>query len=633
MQTGDMSNIGHYIFTQHQLAVGESIYGLGERFTAFNKVGQSLTLYNADGGTSSEQAYKNVPFYLSSNGYGVFIDHAEPVDLEIGSERSCRLQASVLGQRLKWYVIYGPDPKDILRKYTALTGKPGKVPSWSFGLWLSTSFTTSYDEKTVGSFLDGMKQREIPVHVFHYDCFWLREFHWCDFEFSKEHFPDPKSMMSRLRKERPGLKFCVWINPYLGDASPVFAEAAEKGYLLKRKNGDVWQWDLWQAGMGLIDFTNPAACEWYVSKLEGLFDVGIDCLKTDFGERIPDKDVQWFDKSLDPAKMHNYYAFIYNEVVYKALQKRYGRDQAVLFARTATAGTQRFPLQWGGDCESTFEAMAESLRGGLSLGVSGFAYWSVDIGGFEGTPDASVYKRWVAFGLLCSHSRLHGSNSYRVPWAIDEESTDVLRTFTDLKCRLMPYLYSQAISSTTSGLPVSLRAMFLEFPEDPTVWFLDRQYMLGDSLLIAPVFTESGEVDFYLPEGRWTNWFTGEVKSGPRWVKEKHGYLTCPIYIREGSILVLGKVGEKRVVYDYFEDVQVMVVQPIDGRRARAPVKLVDDKGEAMGEITLNGGELVVPDVVKDGWKLTVNGKDQTASVQSVKKTGGKWTVWTRLWV
>jgi alpha-D-xyloside xylohydrolase len=243
------------------------------------------------------------------------------------------------------------------------------------------------------------------------DCFWLREFHWCDFVFSKENFPEPKAMMTRLREKYPGIKFCVWINPYIGDASPVFAEAAEAGYLVKRPNGDVWQWDLWQAGMGLVDFTNPAACKWYISKLEYLFDVGVDCLKTDFGERIPDKDVQWHDKTVDPAKMHNFYSYIYNEVVYKALQKRYGADQAVLFARSATAGTQRFPLQWGGDCESTYEAMAESLRGGLSLGLSGFAYWSVDIGGFEGKPRHDVYKRWVAFGLLCSHSRLHGSIS------------------------------------------------------------------------------------------------------------------------------------------------------------------------------------------------------------------------------
>ncbi|KAF8469110.1 glycoside hydrolase family 31 protein [Kalaharituber pfeilii] len=559
MQLSDMRRFKHYVLNQHTLGVGEQIFGLGERFTAFNKVGQSVTLTNADGGTSSEQAYKNVPFYISSNGYGIFIDHAEPVDLEIGSERSCRCQISVESQKLKWYIIYGPTPKEVLRKYSILTGKPSKVPSWSFGLWLSTSFTTQYGEETVSSFIDGMKERDIPVHVFHYDCFWLREFHLCDFVFSEKDFPDPAANMALLKKKSAGLKICVWINPYIGDASPVFREAARKGYLLKRKNGDIWQWDLWQAGMGLVDFTNPAACEWYTSKLETLFDTGVDCLKTDFGERIPDDDVQWFDQSLDPKKMHNFYSYIYNEVVYQALQKRYGNDQAVLFSRSATAGTQKFPLQWGGDCESTFEAMAESLRGGLSLGLSGFAYWSVDIGGFEGTPPPCIYKRWVAFGLLCSHSRLHGSNSYRVPWTVDEESSDVLRTFTNLKCRLMPYLYTQAMLSTESGLPVSLRAMFIEFPDDPTSYFLDRQFMIGDSLLAAPVFTESGEVTFYLPKGRWTNFFTGDKVDGPGWRTETHGFLTLPLYVREGSVLILGRVGEKRTVYDWTRDVEVRV--------------------------------------------------------------------------
>jgi alpha-D-xyloside xylohydrolase len=261
LQLDDMRNFDHYIFTQTTLGVGETVHGLGERFGAFNKVGQSVSLWNADGGTSSDQAYKNVSFWLSGRGYGVFIDTPDHVELEIGSERSCRVQTSVKGQRLKWYLIYGPSPKEVLYKYTILTGRAGRVPSWSFGLWLSTSFTTSYDEKTVSSFLEGMKSRDIPVEVFHYDCFWLKAFHWCDFVFDTEMFPDPKGMINRIKASGLVKKVCVWTNPYLGQASPVFKMAAEKGYLLKRKNGDVWQTDLWQAGMGLIDFTNPEAAK------------------------------------------------------------------------------------------------------------------------------------------------------------------------------------------------------------------------------------------------------------------------------------------------------------------------------------------------------------------------------------
>ena len=608
MQLSDTRNFKHYVFTQTTLGVGESIHGLGERFGPFNKVGQKVDLWNSDGGTSSDQAYKNISFWMSSRGYGVFIDTPERVELEIGSERCCRVQTSVEGQRLRWYIIYGPTPRDVLRRYSVLTGASGRVPSWSFGLWLSTSFTTSYDEETVNSFLSGMKARDIPVEVFHFDCFWLKAFQWCDFEFDKDMFPDPKGQITRLKADGVVKKVCVWTNPYLGQASPVFAEAAAKGYLLKRKNGDVFQWDLWQTGMGIVDFTNPAACAWFVSCLERLFDTGVDCIKTDFGERIPSEDVQWFDTSVDPKKMHNYYTFVYNKLVYETLQKRYGTDEAVLFARSATAGSQRFPLTWGGDCESTPEAMAESLRGGLSLGLSGFAFWSVDIGGFEGYPPPWIYKRWVAFGLLCSHSRLHGSNSYRVPWTVDDDDQSdegcsvTLRKWTHLKARLMPYLFSQAQASVEAGLPLSLRAMCIEFPGDPTAWNLDRQFMLGDSLLVAPVFEEDGTVQFYLPEGSWTNFFTAEVKNGPGWFTETHKFGTLPLYVRPNTLLVLGKEGEKRTVYDYASDVEVRSYFASEGTTA----VLVDNQGKTLGNLEVKNGKVTGSELLSGDFRITV---------------------------
>lgn len=552
METADMRDIQHYIFTQTTLSVGESVHGLGERFGAWNKVGQSVSLWNADGGTSSDQAYKNVSFWLSSRGYGIFIDAPERVELEIGSERCCRVQTSVEGQRLKWYIIYGPTPKEVLYKYSILTGKASKVPAWSFGLWLSTSFTTDYDEKTVSKFLEGMKERDIAVETFHFDCRWLKAFHWCDFTFDEERFPDPKGQISRLKESGLINQTCVWINSYLGQASPLFDEAVEKGYLLKRKNGDIFQWDLWITGMGIVDFTNPEACKWFKKILNGLFDLGVNAIKTDFGERIPSNDVQWFDKTADPKKMHNFYSFIYNKVVYEALTERYGKDQAVLFARAACAGTQRFPLQWGGDCESTPEAMAESVRGGLSLGLAGYAFWSVDIGGFEGSPPPWIYKRWVAFGLLCSHSRLHGSNSYRVPWIVDNDDKSaegcsaILAKWTALKARLMPYLYSQSIHSIANGLPLSLRAMCLEFPDDPTVWTLDRQFMVGDSLLVAPIFEESGEVQFYLPEGKWTDFLHRQDQRRSEMVYREACVCHAPVVCsRRNNIGTWGKDAEE----------------------------------------------------------------------------------------
>ncbi|MCX7711437.1 MAG: alpha-xylosidase, partial [Clostridia bacterium] len=463
-----------YMREQLDLGVGELVYGLGERFTPFIKNGQVIDIWNEDGGTSSEQAYKNIPFYITNKGYGVFVNHPERVSFEVASENVSKVQFSVQGELLEYYIIGGSNLKEVLENYTKLTGKPALPPAWSFGLWLTTSFTTSYDEKTVNSFIDGMLQRDIPLRVFHFDCFWMKEYQWCDLEWDKEVFPDPENMLKRLKAK--GLKICLWINSYIAQKSQLFEEGMEKGYLLKTRDGAVWQWDKWQSGMGLVDFTNPVAVAWFKGKLKKLLDMGVDCFKTDFGERIP-TDVVYFDGS-DPEKMHNYYTYLYNKAVFEVLKEVKGEKEAAVFARSATVGSQQFPVHWGGDCSATYDSMAESLRGGLSLCLSGFGFWSHDISGFEKTAPPDIYKRWVAFGLLSSHSRLHGNESYRVPWLFDEEAVDVLRFFTKLKCRLMPYLFGAAVEASQKGVPM-MRAMVLEFPEDPTCGFLDRQYMLG----------------------------------------------------------------------------------------------------------------------------------------------------------
>lgn len=414
------------VFTaiQLHLSVGEDVYGLGERFGAYVKNGQSVDIWNEDGGTASEQGYKDIPFYMTSNGYGVLVNNRGHVSFEIGSENT---------------------------------------------------------EAIINSFIDGMAERGIPLAAFHYDCYWMREFHWCDFEWDKRFFGDIESTLKRLHED--------------------------KGYLVRKPNGEVWQTDFWQAGMGLVDFTNPAAREWFKDKVKALLNQGVDAIKTDFGERIP-RDVVWYDGS-PKLSMHNWYTQLYNQAVFEAIEETYGKGNACLYARSATVGGQQQPVHWGGDCESTFNGMAQSLRAGLSLTSSGFGFWSHGIGGFEGAfPDPAVYKRWVAFGMLGSHSRLHGSTVYRVPWLFDEEdekngvalvpgqtAVDVVREFTKLKLELMPYVYQLGLQPHVNGTPV-MRSMFVEFPDDPACRTLDRQYMFGPSMLVAPVFTYSGEVSY-----------------------------------------------------------------------------------------------------------------------------------------
>ena len=583
----------HHVIERLDLNPGDAVYGLGERFGPLVKNGQSVDIWNNDGGTSSEQAYKNVPFYLTNAGYGVFVNHPGKVSFEVASELVSRTQFSVEDQELEYFIIYGPTPKDILRRYTALTGRPARVPAWSYGLWLSTSFTTEYDEETVTSFVDGMAERDLPLSVFHFDSFWMREFNWCDFEWDSRTFPDPEGMLARLKAR--GLRICLWINPYIAQRSPLFGQAKAKGYLVRRPDGAVWQWDRWQAGMGLVDFTNPEAREWYASHLRRLLDMGVDSFKSDFGERVP-TDVVWDDGS-DPQRMHNYYTELYNQTVFDVLRERFGDGGAVVFARSATAGGQRFPVHWGGDNDSTFASMAESLRGGLSLAMSGFGYWSHDIGGFENKPDPAVFKRWVPFGLLSSHSRLHGSQSYRVPWAFDDEAVDVLRSFTRLKMRLMPYLSATAREAYEEGIPV-MRAMALEFPDDRATTHLDMQYMLGGRLLVAPVMNDAGVVSYYVPEGRWTSLLDGSHVIGPRWVEETHGFDTVPLLVRPDTVLPVGAVDD-RPEYEYADRLTLRLYELADG----------------------HASELVIPDAVGAG--LTTYWVTRAGATATVRTDGG----------
>lgn len=573
----DYGSMGRFIHEQLSLEAGEYVYGLGERFTAFVKNGQVVENWNKDGGTSSDQAYKSVPFYLSNRGYGVLVNETGPVSFEVASEKVGRVQFSIPGERIEYFIICGPTPKQVLERLTTLTGKPALPPAWSFGLWLTTSFTTDYDEETCLSFIDGMAKRELPLHVFHFDCFWMREFNWCDFEWDTRVFPDPQGMLARL-KER-GLRVSVWINPYIAQRSPLFKEAAQRGLLLTTADGSVWQTDQWQPGMAIVDFTNPEAADWYASKLRRLAELGVDSFKTDFGERIP-TDVVYHDGS-DPVAMHNFYPILYNQVAFTVLEELKGKGQAVLFARASYASGQRLPVHWGGDCDSSFASMAESLRGGLSLSLCGFGYWSHDIGGFEGHPPESLYKRWIAFGLLSSHSRLHGSHSYRVPWQYGEEACDTLRFFTRLKCRLMPYLYAKAVEAHRNGIPM-MRAMIIEFPDDPGCDTLERQYMLGDALLVAPVFSEDNISTFYLPPGRWTHLLTEEVTLGGAWRKEAHGFLSLPVYVRENVLLPIGCV-ETKPDYDYPRGCVIKLFQLQEG--AQASTVVTDQKGESALEL------------------------------------------------
>lgn len=583
-----------YIREQLSTEAGECIYGFGEKFTPFVKNGQTVEIWNSDGGTCTDKSYKCIPFYLSSKSYGVLVNSSDKVSYEVMSDAVSVVSFTVPGEELEYFVIGGEDMEDVMKNYTNLTGKPALPPAYSFGLWLSTSFTTDYNEETVNSFVDGMAEREIPLQVFHFDCFWMKEFELCSFEWDQRQFSNPEKMLIRLHDK--GLEICVWINSYIGQRSKLFDIGKENGYFIKNPDGSVFQSDFWQPGMAIVDFTNPEACEWFKGLLKNLFEMGVNNIKTDFGERIPWKCKYYNGK--DPIKMHNYYTYLYNKCVFDALEEYFGKDKACVFSRSATVGCQKFPVHWGGDCFGWYSNMAETLRGGLSLCSSGFGFFSHDIGGFESKTSEDIYKRWCAFGLMSTHSRLHGSTSYRVPWHYGEEACDVLRFYTKLKGKLMPYLWSQAIKTHETGVPM-MRSMVMAFTKDPACRYLDQQYLLGDNLIIVPVMNEAGTVEFYLPEGKWEDVNSGEVYEGGRYYSRTCDYFQMPVLARPNSIIVYGCFG-KDFVYDYLQNATVTIYHLEDGRKATASV--YDSKANKVTDITAerNGNTIEVAYTASD---------------------------------
>lgn len=592
-----------YLREQLTLSVGECIYGFGEKFTTFVKNGQNVETWNSDGGTCCDQSYKSIPFYISSRGYGIFVNSSDKVSYEIASDTVSKVSFTVPGERLEYFVIGGENLEEVISNYTTLTGKPALPPAYTFGLWLTTSFTTKYDEETVTSFIDGMAERDIPLQVFHFDCFWMKEFEWCNFEWDTRQFPDPPAMLKRLKAK--GLEICVWINPYIAQRSKLFDEGKKNGYFIKNPDGSVFQCDMWQPGMAIVDFTNPDACKWYADKLRRLCEMGVDCFKTDFGERIP-TNVKYFDDS-DPIAMHNYYTYLYNKTVFNVLKEYYGENKACLFARSATVGGQKFPVHWGGDCSAEYTSMAETLRGGLSLCASGFGYFSHDMSGFEATATPDIYKRWAAFGLLSTHSRLHGNSSYRVPWLFDDESVDVLRFFTKLKGKLMPYIWAQANKTSTVGIPM-MRAMVIDYADDPACLYLDRQYMFGDNLLVAPIFNDEGTAEFYVPSGIWTDIISGKKYEGGKYYNEKFDYFSLPCLAKPNSIIAYGAF-EKNFEYDYLNNAEIVIYELESGRSASCTIYDTDSNKVLEFTAVNNNGKIDVSFTKNASpFKITVSG-------------------------
>src|SRR6185437_2066562 len=458
------------IAASFSLMPDEKIFGCGESFTGLNKRGQKMVLWACDTqSTASKQIYKPVPFFMSSRGYGMFVHTTSPVTMDFGYTHEGSKTLFVGDDQLDIFFFIG-SLKEILTEYTNITGKSSMPPLWSFGLWMSRFSYRS--QKEVMTVADKLRKNKVPCDVIHIDAGWFKSGINCDFEFDQKQFPDPKKMTTELKQK--GFKTSLWQIPYFTPINPIFNEVVRKKLYIKDGNGNVSTED------AILDFSNEETIDWYSKKIKALLRLGIDVIKTDFGEAAPLKGLYGSGRS--GFYEHNNYPLRYTQLVSKITKEINGEN--LIWSRSSWAGGQRNPVHWGGDAEVSDAGMAGSLRGGLSLGLSGFSFWSHDIGGFSGAPEEALFKRWMFFGMFTSHSRVHGFPP-REPWEFSEEFLKVFRKMVEMRYRLMPYIFTQAFTASQNGWPM-LKAMFLNYADDPTTWTLEDQFMFGEDLLIAP---------------------------------------------------------------------------------------------------------------------------------------------------
>lgn len=518
------------------LTADEMIFGCGESATGLNKAGQKVNLFVTDPqGPETDQMYKPIPFFMSNRGYGMFMHTSAPVTCDFGATYIGLNKMFMGDENLDLFVFFG-EPKDILDEYTDLVGKPGMPPLWSFGTWMSR--ITYFSEKEGYDVAANIRKNKYPCDVIHFDTGWFDVDWQCDYKFSENRFQNPQQMLKDLRSQ--GFHVCLWQLPYFTPKNRYFSELIEKDMYVKNGNGELPYEDV------VLDFSNPETVKWYQNKLAGLLNIGVSAIKVDFGEAAPLNGIYASGKS--GWYEHNLYPVRYDMAVSEITKKLHNEN--IMWARAAWAGSQRYPLHWGGDAATTNTGLLGTLRAGLSFGLSGFSFWSHDMGGFVKSTPEDLYCRWIPFGFLTSHTRAHGAPPTE-PWLYDSKRVqDVFRKSAEMKYRLMPYVYAQARECTEKGLPM-LRALFVEFPDDPGAWKVDDEYLFGSQILVAPLL-ESGMTGrtVYLPEGKWIDYQTEKVYEGG-WRRIEAGSLPIIMLVRDGSVLPHLKLAQSTAEMDW----------------------------------------------------------------------------------
>ena len=503
------------------LAPGERIYGCGESFTSLNKVGQKVHLSVTDPqGPETDGQYKPVPFFFSNRGYGIFMHTSAPVTCDFGASYIGADRLFMADEQMDFFVFFG-EPKDILFEYTEITGKSPLPPLWSFGTWMSR--ITYFSQQEGLEIARQLRANRIPADVIHFDTGWFGTDWQCDYQFAKDRFENPVKMLKQLAKD--GFHTCLWQLPYFTPKNRFFNEIIEKGLNVKNAAGGMPVED------AILDFSNPETVSWYQQKIEGLMKQGVSTIKCDFGEAAPYNGFYYSGKG--GMYEHNLYPLRYNKALWEVVERNHP-GEGIIWARSAWAGSQRYALHWGGDAATTNTGMLGDLRGGLSFGLSGFSFWSHDMGGFVTASPEDIYRRWLPFGFLSSHTRAHGAPPTE-PWLISESFTDAFRDCAEMKYKLMPYIWEQAKECSKLGLPM-VRALLVEFPHDQGAWYVEDEYMFGSKILVAPLLESGNSRNVYLPKGKWIDYQNGKVYEGGYQTIEA-GKIPAIILVKDGSVI------------------------------------------------------------------------------------------------
>ncbi|MBO3749102.1 alpha-xylosidase [Streptosporangiaceae bacterium NEAU-GS5] len=516
----------------------EAFGGFGESFTPVDKRGQRPLMWNFDAfGAESQRAYKNIPFYVSSRGYAIAVDSGMPVEFDMCQSTHSAVQIVVPDDLIDYYVIAG-SPAEALGRYDALTSAPVLPPKWAFGTWISSGFFRDSQERVMER-ARKIRSRGIPCDVLHLDTYWQAEDHWSDMRWDPVTFPDPEGMLAAL--DEMGFKVCLWMNPYISHLSPAFAEVAERGFFLKTPSGEPYVADVWHGSYpasAIVDFTNPDAAAWFRGLLKSLLEQGVAVFKTDFAEGVPHDAVAF--NGMTGTELHNVYTLLFNDLV--ADVTREVRGYALVWARSSYLGGQRHSAQWSGDSDAVYPAMGSTIRGGLSHGLSGVPFWSHDAGGFHGRPTDDLFVRWAQFGALSPLVRFHGTTS-REPWEFPDVEAQVVEAIR-MRYRLMPYIYSAAVTAAETGAPM-MRALCVDYPDDPVAWQADLEYLLGEDLLVAPMTSADGTRTVYLPAGTWVDHWTGEILQGCRHVAVSPPLDRIPLFVRHGAAIPVAEAADR----------------------------------------------------------------------------------------